>query len=161
MEDVFLGIGSNLGDREENLAQARDSIESFARIEAVSPVYETDAWGFEDQPAFLNQVIHIKTSLSPQALLNRIKRIEKDLGRKKSFRWGPRLIDIDILFFADYIIESASLTIPHKELHKRAFVLVPLADIAPDFVHPVFNQTVSALRDTLADLEGIRLWKSS
>lgn len=161
MEDVFLGIGSNLGDREENLAQARDSIEAFVRIEAVSPVYETDAWGFEDQPAFLNQVIHIKTSLSPQALLNRIKRIEKDLGRKKSFRWGPRLIDIDILFFADYIIESASLTIPHKELHKRAFVLVPLADIAPDFVHPVFNQTVSALRDTLADLEGIRLWKSS
>ena len=161
MEDVFLGIGSNLGDREENLAQARDSIESFAQIEAVSPVYETDAWGFEDQPAFLNQVIHIKTSLSPQALLNRIKRIEKDLGRKKSFRWGPRLIDIDILFFADYIIESASLTIPHKELHKRAFVLVPLADIAPDFVHPVFNQTVSALCDTLADLEGIRLWKSS
>ena len=161
MEDVFLGIGSNLGDREENLAQARDSIEAFVRIEAVSPVYETNAWGFEDQPAFLNQVIHIKTSLSPQALLNRIKRIEKDLGRKKSFRWGPRLIDIDILFFADYIIESASLTIPHKELHKRAFVLVPLADIAPDFVHPVFNQTVSALRDTLADLEGIRLWKSS
>lgn len=161
MEDVFLGIGSNLGDREENLAQARDSIEAFVRIEAVSPVYETDAWGFEDQPAFLNQVIHIKTSLTPQALLRRIKRIEKDLGRKKSFRWGPRLIDIDILFFADYIIESASLTIPHKELHKRAFVLVPLADIAPDFVHPVFNQTVSALRDTLADLEGIRLWKSS
>lgn len=161
MEDVFLGIGSNLGDREENLAQARDSIESFAQIEAVSPVYETDAWGFEDQPAFLNQVIHIKTSLSSQALLKRIKRIEKDLGRKKSFRWGPRLIDIDILFFADYIIESASLTIPHKELHKRAFVLVPLADIAPDFVHPVFNQTVSALRDTLADLEGIKLWKSS
>ncbi|HQN68578.1 MAG TPA: 2-amino-4-hydroxy-6-hydroxymethyldihydropteridine diphosphokinase [Anaerolineaceae bacterium] len=161
MEDVFLGIGSNLGDREENLAQARDSIEAFVRIEAVSPVYETNAWGFEDQPAFLNQVIHIKTSLTPQALLRRIKRIEKDLGRKKSFRWGPRLIDIDILFFADYIIESASLTIPHKELHKRAFVLVPLADIAPDFVHPVFNQTVSALRDTLADLEGIRLWKSS
>lgn len=161
MEDVFLGIGSNLGDREENLAQARDSIESFAQIEAVSPVYETDAWGYEEQPAFLNQVIHIKISLSPQALLRRIKRIEKDLGRKKSFRWGPRLIDIDILFFADYIIESASLTIPHKELHKRAFVLVPLADIAPDFVHPVFNQTVSALRDTLADLEGIRLWKSS
>lgn len=161
MEDVFLGIGSNLGDREENLAQVRDSIEAFARIEAVSPVYETDAWGFEDQPAFLNQVIHIITSLTPQALLRRIKRIEKDLGRKKSFRWGPRLIDIDILFFADHIIESASLTIPHKELHKRAFVLVPLADIAPDFVHPVFNQTVSALRDTLADLEGIRLWKSS
>ena len=161
MEDVFLGIGSNLGDREENLAQARGSIEAFARIEAVSPVYETDAWGFEDQPAFLNQVIHIKTSLSSQALLKRIKRIEKDLGRKKSFRWGPRLIDIDILFFSNHVIESASLTIPHKELHKRTFVLVPLADIAPDFVHPVFNQTVSALCDTLADLEGIKLWKSS
>ncbi len=161
MEDVFLGIGSNLGNREANLAQARTSIESFAQIEAVSPVYETDAWGYEEQPAFLNQVVHIKISLSPQALLKRIKRIEKDLGRKKSFRWGPRLIDIDILFFSNHVIESASLTIPHKELHKRTFVLVPLADIAPDFVHPVFNQTVSALRDTLADLEGIKLWKSS
>lgn len=161
MRNVFLGLGTNMGDRQAKLTEARLAIESFACIEASSSIYETAAWGFESQDPFLNQVIQIETTLSAIDLLKRVKQVEKELGRVESFRWGPRLIDIDILFYGHQVINLASLAIPHKHLHERAFVLVPMAEIAPEFVHPLLNQTVLALRDALPNLEGVELWKYS
>ena len=161
MKRVFLGLGTNLGHREQNLEQAREALKSFSEIKQASSIYETDAWGYEDQPQFLNQIVEIDTNLSPYKLLYNLKRIEKTIGRVKSFRWGPRLIDIDILLFDDRVIRLPFLTIPHKSMHERAFVLIPLAEIAPDYKHPIFKQTISELRDSLPNLDGVNKWISS
>jgi 2-amino-4-hydroxy-6-hydroxymethyldihydropteridine diphosphokinase len=120
-----------------------------------SPIYVTPPWGYEDQPDFLNQVIQVTTRLEPTQLLDYLKGIEDDMGRKATFRYGPRLIDLDILFYGQRVIREESLQIPHPRLHERAFVLVPLHDIAPDFVHPVLRETI---RDLLSkvDVEGVR-----
>jgi len=106
-------------------------------ILAESKIYETPAWGFEDQPAFLNMAIKGKTDLQPEPLLKYLKQLEARLGREPSFHWGPRLIDIDLLFYDELVLDTPQLVIPHPRLHERAFVLVPLADIAPDLVHPI------------------------
>ncbi len=139
---VYLALGSNLGDRAENLKEAIASLSPQMVVKAKSHVYETPPWGYEDQPRFLNQVLKVQTYLGPEPLLKHIKRLEIALGRKASFRNGPRLIDIDILFYDDRVISTPILTIPHPHLHERGFVLLPLMDIAPDLVHPLTKKSV-------------------
>jgi dihydroneopterin aldolase / 2-amino-4-hydroxy-6-hydroxymethyldihydropteridine diphosphokinase len=142
---VYLGLGSNLGNRKHNLEEAIRQVGEFASIKKISSIYETEPWGLKDQPTFLNQVILIESTLGPTELLTCLKKIERQMGRKKSVRFGPRLIDLDILFFDDLIMQTDVLTIPHPLITERAFVLVPLAEIAPEFMHPLFNKTIMVL----------------
>jgi 2-amino-4-hydroxy-6-hydroxymethyldihydropteridine diphosphokinase len=142
---VYLALGTNLGDRMANLRAAITALPPFVRILACSPVYETEPWGFTNQPAFLNQAIAGETDLSPADLLVHLKRLETTLGRRPTFRYGPRQIDIDILFYDDLILESPALVLPHPRLHERAFVLAPLADIAPNLLHPQLGKSVHEL----------------
>jgi 2-amino-4-hydroxy-6-hydroxymethyldihydropteridine diphosphokinase len=142
---VYLGLGTNLGNREKNLNAAVDALSPKVEILARSPVYRTEPWGYTDQADFLNQVIKGSTSLSPTDLLAFAKQVEEQVGRKATFRWGPREIDIDILFYDDLVLETTELTIPHPRLHERAFMLVPLADIAPELVHPKLGETAASL----------------
>ena len=151
---VYLALGSNLGNRLANLKQAVAALSPQMEVKAKSHVYETPPWGYEDQPKFLNQVVKVKTYLEPEPLLKHIKRLEVTLGRKASFPNGPRLIDIDILFYDDLILNTASLAIPHPRLHERGFVLLPLMDIDPDLVHPANQKSVREMV-ALSDIEGI------
>ena len=146
---VFLALGTNLGDRQANLAAAAAGLPPRVRPEAFSPIYETEPWGYADQPAFLNQVIRAETDLSPADLLAWLKGLEEKLGREPGFRYGPRLIDLDILIYDDLQLSTPELTIPHPRLAERAFVLVPLADLAPGWVHPGLGKTVEEM------LEGV------
>jgi len=142
MNQIYLGLGTNLGQREQNIRQALTGISSFCVVTAVSPLYETLAWGVTDQPPFLNLCAAAQTAVAPHGLLAQLKQLETTLGREPTFRWGPRLIDIDILFYNELIMSDERLTIPHPRLAERAFVLVPLAQIAPNLRHPQTGQTV-------------------
>jgi 2-amino-4-hydroxy-6-hydroxymethyldihydropteridine diphosphokinase len=139
---VYLALGSNLGDRRANLKEAIAALPPQMEVSAKSPVYETPPWGYEDQPKFLNQVIKAKTYLDPEPLLKHLKRLEVALGRKESFPNGPRLIDMDILFYDDLVLNTPALSVPHPRLHERGFVLLPLMDINPDLVHPINKKSV-------------------
>lgn len=145
MHIIYLALGTNLGDRLANLNAAIGAFPPSIVHRQSSHIYETPPLGYTDQPAFLNMAVKCETDLDAASLLKRLKQIEVEVGRVESFRWGPRQIDIDILFYDDLVLESESLTIPHPRLHERAFVLVPLADIAADFVHPVLKKTIEEL----------------
>lgn len=154
MSTVTLALGTNLGDRLSNLRTAVSALAPAVTVLAQSPVYETPPWGVTDQPAFLNMVVKGETHQTPQELLKYLKTLETTLGRLPSVRYGPRLIDVDILFYDDLVLDTPELTIPHPRLHERAFVLVPLADLEPAFVHPRLRQPVSALLAAV-DTKGI------
>ncbi|MCX7615051.1 MAG: 2-amino-4-hydroxy-6-hydroxymethyldihydropteridine diphosphokinase [Clostridiales bacterium] len=146
-EKVYIGLGSNMGDRLKYLTDAISMLKHTEGInlKSVSPVYETKPVGYTEQPNFLNCVVEIITTLSAHDILNLCMRIERDLDRKRTIRWGPRTADLDVLFYGNQVIDEKDLTIPHPRIQERGFVLVPLVDIAPDFKHPVFNKIVSEL----------------
>ncbi len=156
-EIVYLSLGSNLGDREANLEAVFRELPPLVNVIASSSIYQTEPWGFQDQPDFLNQVILTETALSPWELLIYLKKIEKNIGRKSSFLFGPRLVDIDILFYRDQVIHEEELIIPHEKIFERAFVLVPLAEIAPELMHPENGMTISDLLNTV-DTSGVSLY---
>ncbi len=146
---VYLALGANLGDRQKNLAKALRRLAEQVAVLAISRLYETAPAYVLDQPNFLNLAVKGQTALLPADLLSFLKDIETKIGREKTVRYGPRQIDLDILFYDDWVVHLPDLHIPHPRLTERAFVLRPLADIAPDFVHPILKRTTSEL---LADL---------
>ena len=146
---VYLALGTNLGEREENLQVALRHLTWAVEVLAVSRLYETAPAYVVDQPNFLNIAIEGQTALSPTALLDYLQKLETQLGRKKSRRYGPRLIDLDILFFDDLTLNTPRLTIPHPRLVERPFVLYPLNDIVPKFVHPLLQQSIQDLAQDL------------
>ena len=159
-----MGLGSNVGDREANLRRAIELLREHPRIrvEEISPIYETDPVGLEDQPRFLNCAVRIKTDLDPRGLLTALKEIERRVGRRPRGRWGPREIDLDILFYGDLILVEDDLIIPHPRAHERLFVLRPLSDIAPDLIHPALNRRIDKLRGEAEKTQGggVRRWPS-
>ena len=153
---AFLGLGSNLGDRGGMLSAALGLLAGRdLRIVRTSRVYESQPWGKTDQPAFLNQVVEIETALSPHALLGRCREVEDALGRVRRERWGPRTIDIDILLYGDCVIDTPALVVPHAELRRRAFVLIPLAEVAPALRLPT-GETVHDLLRAVPDRATVR-----
>ncbi len=149
---VVLGLGGNMGNRTQHLALAMVKIiQQIGPITRVSRVYETAAWGNEDQPAFLNMAVCITTPFTPLQTLERCLRIEKQMGRHRTMKWGPRIIDIDILLYNDIVNTTETLQIPHPHMQNRRFVLQPLTEIAPQYLHPVFKTTLSTLLNRCAD----------
>jgi len=146
MNTSYLSLGSNEGDRVLWMQKAMDLLtENCGRIVKRSSVYETAAWGLGDQPDFLNMVIEIETDKTPENLLTEIHRIEQLLGRQRSIKWGQRTLDIDILLYANEVIDLPGLTVPHPHLHERLFTLVPLAEIASGYMHPLLHKSIGQL----------------
>lgn len=153
MATVYIGIGSNMGDRRANCKHAIKLMnESGIVVTKESSLYETEPWGMKEQPPFINMAVIAETDLCPESALAALKCIEKKMGRKETARWGPRCIDLDILFYDDSIINEKELCIPHPLLQQREFVLIPLFEIAPDKWHPVLKKTVRHLREELLNV---------
>lgn len=148
MAVVYIGIGSNRGDRTANCLRAVELLRTKGvSVTRASSLYETKPWGKTGQPDFINMAVQAETALSPAETLRALKDIERDMGRTPAERWGPRLIDLDILLYDDAVIDSEQLRIPHPLMQERAFVLTPLAEIAPDSMHPVLKKTVRQLKE--------------
>jgi len=151
MAIAHIGIGSNLGKREENCLRSMDFLaEEGILIRKRSALYETEPWGVRDQPGFVNAAVEVETDRGPQELLDVLKKIERTMGRTVTRRWGPRVIDLDILFYDDLVIDTPGLHIPHPLLHEREFVLRPLSDIAAGKIHPLLQRTI---RELLAEIK--------
>ncbi len=160
-ERVFIGLGSNLGDRERYIERALAALKATPGVTLIAQasLYETEPVGLEDQPWFLNTAVEVRTTLPPQALLQRLKAIERALGRKARKRWGPREIDLDLLLYGDRVVCEPDLTVPHPELARRRFALAPLAELAPEVAHPVLRRTIAELLQQLEahDTKGVRV----
>jgi len=153
---VYLGLGTNLGDRLANLRMALARLQTLARLEEVSSLYETQPQGMSDQPLFLNAVCRVSTGLEPQALLRFLKNLEREIGRRPGGqRWGPRPIDLDILLYDDRVVDAPDLNVPHPRLAERAFVLVPLCELAPKLRHPQLGKTTKELLASVGE-KGVR-----
>ena len=155
----YIGLGSNLGDRSVNLAGAIERIDRVGIIDAVSSIYETKPWGVEEyQPRYLNQVVAVKSTLDPLSVVTELLGIEHSIGRIRSEKNASRTLDLDLLLHGDTIVKASGVSVPHPRMHERAFVLIPLAEIAPDLVHPVFNKTIIELAQS-TDRSGVsRIW---
>jgi 2-amino-4-hydroxy-6-hydroxymethyldihydropteridine diphosphokinase len=154
---AYIGIGSNLGDKLENCRRAMEAIGADARNRLVgrSRFYRTEPVGKKDQEWFINGVVAVETTMSPAELMEFLLSVEKGMGRIRQERWGPRVIDLDILFYGDRVLDEEGLQIPHPRLHERRFVLAPLKDMAPGLLHPVFHRTVSQILEELKTQEKI------
>lgn len=161
MTEVFIALGSNLGDRSANLAAAIEALSADVEILDRSPIYETDPQYVTDQPSFLNMAVRGVTALDPPGLLARLKAVEAALGRVSGRRFGPRLIDLDIIFYGNEIFEKADLQIPHPRMTERGFVLAPLADIAPQKIHPVVGRTVGDMLAALPGRDGLKHYEKA
>ena len=161
MRAVLL-LGTNLNDRVQNLNLAcKQIIERIGMIESESRIYITTAWGNTKQPDFLNKILVVKTALSPQKLLQELLEIEKQMGRVRTIKWAPRLIDLDILYFGDMIVHESGLTIPHPFIQDRRFALIPLVEVIPDYIHPVLHITNAELLAKTSDVSEVFLYESS
>lgn len=160
LPEIYLALGTNLGDRSSNLARARDELKPFVEILQESSVYETPPWGVTDQPTFLNQVLKATSELAPLELLKTVKKIESSMGRVPTIRFGPRLIDIDILLYGDTVLGTPKLVIPHPRMVERAFVLVPLCEISPDLKSPLTGSPYASLLEGM-DTTGISKWEQN
>lgn len=159
MNEVCLGLGSNLGDRRANLRRTLELLAGHCRLIAVSSLYETEPVGYKDQGWFLNCAGRVDTDLEPRPLLEFLKSIEKQLGRASRIKSGPRTIDLDILFYGERVVQEEGLTVPHPRLHERLFVLAPLSEIAPALVHPLLGKTIRELADLLQSREQVKLFE--
>ncbi len=145
----YISLGSNIGNREKHIITAMRHLKTRVEIEKTSGLYETEPYGYKDQNEFINCVAKIRTDMTPPVLLDRLLRIEAEMGRVRKFKWGPRVIDLDILLYEDFISNSESLTIPHKDMQNRIFILKPLIEIEPELIHPVLKKSVSQLYEKL------------
>ncbi len=160
MPRLYLLLGGNLGNRPMYLQQARESLAArLGVLTRSSSIYETAAWGNTEQPAFLNQVLEFKTVLAPEQVLQEINSIEQELGRVRLEHWGSRVIDIDILFYEDLVLQTQRLTVPHPQLHNRRFTLQPLAELAPAFEHPVLGKSIAELLEICPDALEVKVYQ--